>query len=189
MDDKNIDEAARDKAVKESVRDSLVACVGIVFAIIVYFIVIPKTIIARVVIGHKMPGGAVVSNPEFMPRLWTIVIAGSSFLVLLENLWSLRKNAEDGKIRLECFGKYFSDARKAFIGNISVYLHVAGLLVLMILYTYLLGGIGFIFSTAICLIIALWIFGYRKILGIIIIDAVYVVVIYFTLTRLLYVIL
>ena len=189
MDETQIDETVNEKIIKESIRDSIVAGIGIVFSVIVYFIIIPKTIVARVTMGHKMPGGAVVSNAEIMPRIWTIVIFIASILTFFESFIRLRQNTEDRRARLEYYGRYFSSVKEAFIENISAVLHIAGLVVLMIIYSYLMGRVGFIISTAMCLAVSLWLFGYRKIILVIVIDAVYVVVIYFVLTRLLYVIL
>ncbi len=169
------------------IRDAIIGILGVIVGFIIYFWVIPNTIVPLIGMGHRLQGGSIVQLPDYMPKVWTAVLLVSSIVLLIENLQGLKKNITEEESLPKYFNKFINNLKKTIITNRTTGLYVGALLVVMILYIILLPIIGYIFSTALCLTLSLWLYGFRNIIRVVIFNIVFIFSVYFALTRLFYV--
>ena len=167
------------------IRDIIVGSLGVIIGSIIYFVIIPATIILNKAgeINASSLSQGIARLPDFMPKLWTVILIFSSIFILLKSLHALKteRRMEDSKHQtinlITNLKTYFSTTAIPFIA----------LLCIMILYTILLPIAGYIITTAVCLSSSSWLFGYRKIIPLVILNVVFIFSTYTVLVRFLYV--
>lgn len=150
--------------------DALVGSICLLVSLIIYFIIIPRTVpseTAAIWAGHPL-----YQQPNIIPKIWTTIMIFSSLFLLVQSFISL-----DAKTKTT-----MEEVYKDFKEN---YFSVAVLIGVIILFILLLPVIGFLFSGIIFLAISMWWFGYRSYLKTIVFSIAGSVVIYFFFVKVL----
>lgn len=152
--------------------DFLVGVTGLLMSLFIYFYLIPTTITqsaARIWMSHPL-----FQRADIVPRLWTSIIFGSAFIILIQSFISPKENQK---------------SREAFYQDLKEsYLSMGVLFGIILLFILLLPIIGFILSSMIFLSLAIWWYGYQNIVMVLITSAITSFLLFFFFTRVLNVI-
>jgi putative tricarboxylic transport membrane protein len=152
--------------------DFITGVVCLFLGTLIRFLIIPLTIKNNEI--SIVNNAQFFSDASFVPKIWAVLIMIFSALVILESI----KFKEKAEVQIERV-----DVR-AFKESAMYSLL---LLALMSAYVYLLSIIGFVLDSVVFVSVALYLFGYRKIIGGAIIVLSTTLIVYFVWVKFLYV--
>jgi len=150
-------------------QDFVLGVLGCLTGLLLFLVIIPHTIgVANKAgwLAHPL-----FSKADFAPKLWTALLLISSVFILIG---SFKKPGPKGNTTEKKFEK-------------SAFLSMLVLLGIMICFYCLFYVIGFLADSILCLLCAMWWFGYRNIVKSGLISVICSVIVYFVFTKLMYV--
>lgn len=150
----------------KNIHDCIIGSFGILVSLVIYFIIIPVTVLPLEKVNSMF--SPIVQRTDLVPKIWTVFLIIGSIGLLIESLL-VTEPQKNKKI----------DFKEIFL--------VGALSSVIVVYISLLPIAGFIFTSTICLVTSLWLFGYRNIIKSILFSILINVVVYLFLVNFIHV--